>query len=218
MPIADLFNEDCLKRMSLMGECSIDLSIAHPPYSHVMPRGQFDFNTTARELFRITRDGAVVFWLVGDVHGRGGVFEQCVRLQQIGFTLNEVVIVRSGRYSAFLPQRPDRHINCTQYGFVLVKGDAVRVFNRMQHGDTWFFPPDEHQDEISHKLFPEIIPTTVIETWTEPNGVVFDPFTGCGTTAVAAIKTGRRFIGTEIEPILCGHAQARIDKLLRKEN
>jgi site-specific DNA-methyltransferase (adenine-specific) len=42
------------------------------------------------------------------------------------------------------------------------------------------------------------------------DGLVFDPFTGSGTTGVAAIRTGRRFIGIEIEPRYFEIAKRRI--------
>lgn len=40
----------------------------------------------------------------------------------------------------------------------------------------------------------------LIEISTKPGEVIFDPFTGSGTTAEACIKTGRNFIGSEIDP------------------
>ena len=45
-----------------------------------------------------------------------------------------------------------------------------------------------------------------------PGGVVFDPFTGSGTTGVACVKTNRRFIGVEIEERYCEIAAKRIEK------
>lgn len=39
----------------------------------------------------------------------------------------------------------------------------------------------------------------LIEVFSTPGQVVLDPFTGSGTTAVAALTTGRRFVGFEIE-------------------
>src|SRR5687767_5377575 len=38
----------------------------------------------------------------------------------------------------------------------------------------------------------------IILACTRPGDVVFDPFTGSGTTAVAALGLGRRFVGTEL--------------------
>ncbi len=43
------------------------------------------------------------------------------------------------------------------------------------------------------------------------NGIILDPFLGSGTTAIAAIRTGRRFIGIEISPEYCKIAQKRVD-------
>jgi len=40
----------------------------------------------------------------------------------------------------------------------------------------------------------------LIKLCTEPGGVVLDPFAGCGTTLIACQRTGRRFIGVELEP------------------
>jgi DNA modification methylase len=50
----------------------------------------------------------------------------------------------------------------------------------------------------------------LIENTTEPGGLVLDPFLGSGTTAVAAIQTGRRFIGYEIDEGYCEIARKRI--------
>ena len=44
-----------------------------------------------------------------------------------------------------------------------------------------------------------------------PDGcVVLDPFMGSGTTAVAAIETGRRFIGFEVSAEYCALANERV--------
>jgi DNA modification methylase len=43
-----------------------------------------------------------------------------------------------------------------------------------------------------------------------PNGIVCDPFTGSGTTLVAAKRLGRRFIGFEINPRTAKIARARL--------
>jgi DNA modification methylase len=47
-------------------------------------------------------------------------------------------------------------------------------------------------------------------TYTKPGEVVLDPFIGSGSTAVACINTGRRFIGFELFPECYDMAVARI--------
>jgi DNA modification methylase len=55
----------------------------------------------------------------------------------------------------------------------------------------------------------------VIGNWCRPMSTILDPFMGSGTTGVAAVKLGRRFIGIEIEPkyfdIACRRIQAALD-------
>lgn len=50
----------------------------------------------------------------------------------------------------------------------------------------------------------------LINMCTPPDALILDPFLGSGTTAVAAIRTGRQFIGFEIDPHYCEIAERRI--------
>ena len=50
-----------------------------------------------------------------------------------------------------------------------------------------------------------------------PNdGLVLDPFTGSGTTGVACVNTGRKFIGIEIDEKYCEVAAKRIQEAERE--
>ena len=48
--------------------------------------------------------------------------------------------------------------------------------------------------------FPDQLALDHILTWTNEGDTVFDPFLGSGTTAIAAIRSGRRFVGSETNP------------------
>lgn len=50
----------------------------------------------------------------------------------------------------------------------------------------------------------------IIIDFTDPNALILDPFLGSGTTAVAAIRTGRRFIGIEISQEYVNLANKRV--------
>lgn len=50
----------------------------------------------------------------------------------------------------------------------------------------------------------------IIQNFTEPTDIIFDPFLGSGTTAVAAKQLGRNFIGVEINPEYCKIAKERL--------
>jgi DNA modification methylase len=48
-------------------------------------------------------------------------------------------------------------------------------------------------------VYPVLLPRVLIDTYTESGELVVDPFMGSGTTGVACVKLGRKFIGIEIE-------------------
>lgn len=63
-------------------------------------------------------------------------------------------------------------------------------------------------------VFPEKLVETPVLASSKPNDIVFDPFTGSGTTGVVAAKLGRVFWGTELVPEYQKMAQSRIDEIV----
>ena len=53
----------------------------------------------------------------------------------------------------------------------------------------------------------------LIKLATKPGDLVFDPFMGVGSTGVAALRLGRRFIGIEIDPLYFKAATKRIEEI-----
>jgi site-specific DNA-methyltransferase (adenine-specific) len=56
----------------------------------------------------------------------------------------------------------------------------------------------------------------IVQRGTLSNAIVLDPFCGSGTTGVAAVQLGRRFIGIEISEDYCKIARDRIDRAARQ--
>jgi site-specific DNA-methyltransferase (adenine-specific) len=56
----------------------------------------------------------------------------------------------------------------------------------------------------------------IVEQWVKPNGMVIDPFMGSGTTGVACVKLGRRFIGIEISEKYFEIACRRIEQAYKQ--
>lgn len=68
--------------------------------------------------------------------------------------------------------------------------------------DVWDIPnvKAKHIEKTDHPCqFPVAIPQRLIKALTNKNGLVLDPFMGSGTTGVAALIEGRRFVGSEIQ-------------------
>lgn len=56
----------------------------------------------------------------------------------------------------------------------------------------------------------------IITKYSQENGVICDPFMGSGSSMVAAIKLGHKFIGFEKEPIYFNGAQERIEYIIKQ--
>ncbi len=79
---------------------------------------------------------------------------------------------------------------------------------------VWRFPA-EPATKIGHPApFPVELPYRLIQLYTFEGEVVLDPFIGSGTTAIAAMKTGRTFVGYEINPDYVALANQRIEAFL----
>lgn len=77
---------------------------------------------------------------------------------------------------------------------------------------VWTFPAVSAR-QIGHPApFPEELPRRLIQLYTFKGDVVLDPFTGSGTTCLAARDLGRRYVGYEIHPEYYELAQERLRK------
>ncbi len=68
-----IYNEDCLKTMAKMPDNFVDLTITSPPYDDLREyKGySFEFEKIAKELFRVTKKGGVLAWVVNDATNKG---------------------------------------------------------------------------------------------------------------------------------------------------
>ena len=62
MKINKIYNENCLDTMGRMNDAFIDLTVTSPPYDNLRNYNgyEFDFESIAKELFRVTKQGGVV--------------------------------------------------------------------------------------------------------------------------------------------------------------
>ena len=80
----------------------------------------------------------------------------------------------------------------------------------------WAFPAVSAK-KIGHPApFPEELPYRCIQLYTFKGEIVLDPFLGSGQTAIAAIKTGRYYVGYEINEEYVKLAEKRIKNFLSK--
>ena len=119
-----IHNMDCLLGMRYLPENCIDLTVTSPPYDNMRKYNGFewDFEGVAKELYRITKEGGVVVWVVGDATIKGSetgtAFKQALYFKECGFNLHDTMIWEK---TGMLPTQ-DRYYNIFEYMFVFSKG------------------------------------------------------------------------------------------------
>jgi DNA modification methylase len=128
---ANLHLGDCAEVLKKLTDESIDLTITSPPYDNLRTYNGFvfDFESIAKELFRVTKQGGVVVWVVGDatVDGSetGTSFKQALYFKEIGFNLHDTMIWEKPNFSN---PSTNRYHQIFEYMFVLSKGKP-KTFN-----------------------------------------------------------------------------------------
>jgi DNA modification methylase len=131
--------------MREMPDNCIDLVLTSPPYDSLRTyKGKitdekydehfsFPFVDMAKELYRITKDGGVVVWVVNDqiVNGgeSGNSFRQALKFQEIGFKIYDTMIYHKN--GAPFPESA-RYSQVFEYMFVLLKGKKPNSANMIK--------------------------------------------------------------------------------------
>jgi len=135
MEINKIYNENCLDTMARMPDNFIDLTVTSPPYDDLRTYNGycFDFENVAKELFRVTKQGGVVVWVVGDATKNGceslTSFKQAIYfVEQCGFNLHDTMIYAKQNP---IPLTHNRYEQQFEYMFILSKGKP-KTFNGLK--------------------------------------------------------------------------------------
>lgn len=140
-----LHRGDCLDVMRDMSDGSVDLTVTSPPYDNLRTyNGTLNdwtpekWQAIIRELFRVTKQGGVVVWIVGDatINGSetGTSFRQALYAMDCGFRLHDTMIYAKPNFSA-VGALKTRYAPVFEYMFVWSKG-APKAFNPLKDRKT----------------------------------------------------------------------------------
>ncbi len=112
---------DCAEVMATWPDNCIDLTVTSPPYDNLRDYEgyHFDFEAIAQQLYRITKQGGVVVWVVGDatINGSetGTSFRQALRFMEIGFNLYQTLYYHKGGGP---PPKENKYESIIEYMFI----------------------------------------------------------------------------------------------------
>jgi site-specific DNA-methyltransferase (adenine-specific) len=140
-----IYNEDCLVTLKNIPDNTIDLTVTSPPYDDLRTYNNhisglktefngysFDFENIAKELYRTTKKGGVVIWVVGDGTEKGSEtgtsFRQALYFKEIGFNIHDTMIYMKNNFSN---PSSNRYHQIFEYMFVFSKGKP-KTFNSIK--------------------------------------------------------------------------------------
>ncbi|MBN2572547.1 MAG: hypothetical protein JXA68_10495, partial [Ignavibacteriales bacterium] len=98
MKLNKIYNENCLLTMANMPGDFIDFTLTSPPYDDLRNYNgfEFEFENIVKELFRVTKKGGIVIWVIGDATKDGSEtgtsFRQALYFIKCGFNLHDTMI------------------------------------------------------------------------------------------------------------------------------
>lgn len=239
MQLDKIYNEDCIVGIKNIPDKTIDLIVTDPPYLHTKGRGinreTGKAYANGNSKFANSDLYSTSGFMMGEMSSFGeeqidSILKEFVRVCKIPnmyifcnetqvpyytmwATENDLMfsilvwekplsIINRNRFS----QNVEFIIRIYDYGTALNRIDINHIYNRVRK---------VNQVGTSKKVHPTQKPIELVESFillsTHENDVVLDAFLGSGTTAVAAIKTNRHYIGFEIDKEYYSKANKRIE-------
>ena len=129
-----IYNGDSIELMKELEDNTIDLTVTSPPYDNLRDYNGFKFNfeEVAKQLFRVTKDGGVVVWIVSDSTIKGSEsgtsFKQALYFKELGFNLHDTMIYAKQNP---VPYYHNRYNPQFEYMFIFSKGKP-KTFNALR--------------------------------------------------------------------------------------
>jgi DNA modification methylase len=225
-----IYNQDCLEAMRQMPDGCVDLCVADPPYAFKATTGGGAFGSKSEdgqkgrayhaELFPMSQ-GFTVDWLLEACRlckiPNLYVFcskDQVLQLLRFADAKHLNFDILTWHKPNPVPTCSNKYLSDTEY-IIFMRGRGVKVFGSYETKRKWWLQQVNTADKRLYghpTVKPLNIIQTLIENSTIQGGVVLDPFVGSGTTAIASIRSGRHFVGFEIERAYYETAISRIEK------
>jgi site-specific DNA-methyltransferase (adenine-specific) len=132
-----IINENAENALKNLPSNSIDLTVTSPPYDDIRDYKGYSFSDTVvnniiSELFRVTKSGGVVVWVVGDATIKGSEtgtsFRQALKFIEKGFLLHDTMIYEKNTSSFPAKRTGNRYTQIFEYMFVFSK-DKIKTAN-----------------------------------------------------------------------------------------
>ena len=139
---------DCLEGLKQLDDESIDLTVTSPPYDDLRNYNgySFDFENIAKELYRVTKNGGSIVWIVSDstINGSesGTSFKQALYFKDIGFNIHDTMIWEKPTFTA-VGALKTKYAQVFEYMFIFTKG-KIKTFNPIKDRKNKYVGDKKH--------------------------------------------------------------------------
>ena len=199
--LRDVFSE-CKRKLEPGGRLAVNVAnLGRKPYRSLSS----DVMTILQDDLRLLARGEVI-WQKGDGASGScawGSFRSASNPVLRDIT-ERVVIVSKGRF--------DRAKNVKERASLSLPHENTLTSDEFMAAtlDVWNIPPESARRVDHPAPFPVELPLRLIELYTYRDDLVLDPFMGSGSTLVAAARSGRRFVGFDLDPAYVEIARRRV--------
>ena len=243
----ELWHGDCLELMKNIPDGSVDLVLTDPPYGTTACKWDsiIPFEPMWEQLNRIIKpNGAICLFgsepfssalrmsniknfkydWVWDKHNTNGFLNAKKR----PLKRHENISVFSVGTPAYIPQMEERGKPRQKGSYNKKKGNGDMVygrFNNVSSVNNLYYPTDilsfsnaKQKGKVHPTQKPVALLEYLIRTYTKEGETVLDFTAGSGSTGVACVNTGRKFIGIELDNGYFDIAKERIEKSIRERD
>ena len=239
----EIYNEDCLEAMKKIPDGSVDLVLTDLPYgtTDVPQDKRLPLEPMWEQFLRVTKTNATILLFSQMPFGSDLIQSQrklfryewiwekslgvgFLNAKKMPLRCHENILVFYRRLPTYNPQftkgkprhgyNPSKTLNYGKKHGVIIDNDGEHYYPR----DVFYVPLGlGARENFSPQQKPVTLLEYLIRTYTNEGEVVLDATMGSGSTGVAAINTGRRFIGFELDAGYFEIAKKRIDEALVKK-
>jgi site-specific DNA-methyltransferase (adenine-specific) len=225
-----IYNEDCLKTLKSMEDNSVDLILTSPPYNIGIDYDSYDDKKDWKEYYKwcgewleqcyrvLKSDGRIAidhYLSLGTAQYRTAPIAKLYNIMDdIGFkhhsiaVWTDITLAKRTAWGSWL-SASSPYINSPYEGVIIDykdkwkkenKGESTikkEDFIKLTRG-VWDIKTETRG--LTKANFSIDFASKIINLLSYKDDVVYDPFMGSGTTAIACIRNGRKYIGSEISP------------------
>lgn len=211
MELNKIYNMDCLDGMRQLPDNCVDLVVTDPPYV-IETSGAGIYKQADKQYVKELnnmKDGfsTQVLDELCRIMKKINIYFFCSQKQIIPL-LDYFVKGKKCNWNLLtwhktnpVPACGNKYLTDTEY-ILFFREKGVKIYGEFKTKFTYYITPLNQSDKKKYghpTIKPINIVTNLIVNSSLENGIVFDPFMGSGTTAVAAKECGRNFIGYELD-------------------